>query len=219
MEVEEAIIISLSEPLFRDDLLTKTNEILRKYNQKPTHKTEFNDALKKLVSDGWIIKLPKNKEGKVFYELDRNKSITGEKWFKDYQKHHEKKLLSIIQSLGKIGEEILDKHKNKIEILSRDKSKYEMIMLFALMALLEYQKYFVFLNNVGIDTPSTKSTFEKKIKNIQKTLSLILKPIANVLDKDSLLRIYGTVLRSMESEIERREHCLKVIEEAYQEKT
>ena len=73
MEVEEAIIISLSEPLFRDKLLTKTDEILQKYNQKPTHKTEFNDALKKLVSDGWVIKLPKNKEGKVFYELDRKK--------------------------------------------------------------------------------------------------------------------------------------------------
>lgn len=218
MEVEEAIIISLSEPLSRDKLLTQTNEILRKYNQKPTHKTAFNDALKKLVSDGWVTKPPKDK-GKVFYELGNSKgNVTAKKYFQDYQKYHEKKLLSIIQSLGKIGEEILNKHKNKIAILSRDKSKYEMIVLFALMGLLEYQKYFFFLNNVGIDTPSTKSTFEKKIKNIQKILSFILKPIANVLDNDSLLRIYGTVLRSMESEIERREHCLKVIEEAYQEK-
>jgi len=216
MEVETAIILALSEPLFRNKLLTKTNEILREFNQKPTHKTEFNEVLKKLVSDGWIIRNPQNKDSKVFYELDNSKKVTAKKFFQDYEKYHEKKILSIIESLRVMGEEIIDKHKNKKEISSHDKNRYQAMTLLALLILLDYQKYFFFLKNVAIDSPSTKSSFARKIQNIEKTLLFVLKPIANVLGNESLLVIYGTILKSMESEIERREKILKAIQEIHQ---
>jgi len=143
MEVEQAIMLSLSEPLFRDELFQKTRETLRKAKEKPTYRTKFNKALRRLVSDGWVIKHPK-KEGKVYYELQRNKLVSGKKWFEDFQKLQEEKILYVIRSLGEIGEEILEKHKNKIEILPNDKIKYQIIVYSALFLLLEYQKYFFF---------------------------------------------------------------------------
>jgi len=89
MEVEQAIILSLSEPLFRDELFKKTREILRKAKKKPTYRTKFNTALKKLVSDGWVIKHPKNTDGKVFYELEMNRKVTAKKWFEDFLEYQE----------------------------------------------------------------------------------------------------------------------------------
>lgn len=218
MEVEQAIMLSLSEPLFRDELFQKTRETLRKAKEKPTYRTKFNKALRRLVSDGWIIKHPK-KEGKVYYELQRNKLVSGKKWFEDFQKLQEEKIFYVIRSLGEIGEEILEKHKNKIEILPNDKIKYQIIVYSALFLLLEYQKYFFFMKNIPLDYPSIESTSEKQIKNIEKTLSLVLKPISKILDEESLAAIYESAVRSMSSSIQEHEDRIKKIKEIFSEKT
>jgi len=219
MEVEMAIVLSLSEPLYRDKLLTKTNEFLRKSNQKPTHKTKFNTALKKLVSDGWVIRLLKNKDGKVFYELEMNRKVTAKTWFVDFLEIQEKRMWFVIVSLRKIGEEILEKHENKTDISTNEKSKYSAIVFSALFLLLEYQKYLFFMKTMPLTNPSMESTIEKQIKNIEDLLSLILNPIARVLDTESLLAIHNTAISSMESSINRHVDDIKIIQKYFQEKT
>jgi len=125
----------------------------------------------------------------------------------------------VIGSLRKIGEEILERHENKTDISTNEKSKYSTIVFSALFLLLEYQKYLFFMKNMPLAHPSMESTTEKQIKNIEDLLSLILNPIARVLDKESLLAIHYTAVSSMESSINRHVDDIKIIQKYFQEKT
>ena len=142
MEIEQAIVLALSEPLNYDKLLTKARELL-KTGGKKLYRQAFNDTLKILVSDGWIKRNPKRKDGTVVYELPDSKiGRSAKKFFKDYQDLQDKKIWSVLESLAKIVEEISENQKNKIKISSYDRTKYELIILFALLLWLEYQKQF-----------------------------------------------------------------------------
>ena len=66
--------------------------------------------------------------------------------------------------------------------------------------------------------PSIKSTIQNKIKDIENILSLVLKPVSGILDKESLLVIFEAAFRTLESDIKREENNLKIIDEFYQRK-
>jgi len=217
MEVEQSIILSLSEPLRFDDLLTKARE-LRKKAGKTLARQTFNQTLKVLVSDGLVKKNPK-KEGRVVYEIaDSSLARLSKTFFEGYEEYHEKKIVTVIESLKKILAEIIEKKKNEIKITPFDKTKYEITVSVALMLLLEYQKYLFFFKNTGFTIPSIKSTFKNKIKDIENILSLVIKPMGEILGKESLLAIYEAEYRSIQSSIEIKEDSLKAIQEFYQGK-
>jgi len=75
------------------------------------------------------------------------------------------------------------------------------------------------MKNMPLTNPSMESTIEKQIENIEDLLSLILNPIARVLDKESLLAIHNTAISSMESSINRHVDDIKIIQKYFQEKT
>jgi len=217
MEVERAIILSLSEPRRYDDLFTKARE-LRKKAKKTLARQTFNKTLKILVSDDLVKKNPK-KEGKVVYEIaDSSLARSSKKFFENYEEYHDKKIVTTMESLKKNLAEIIEKNKNEIEITSFDKTNYSLKVSTALMLLLEYQKYLFFFKSTGFIIPSIKSTIQNKIKDIENILSLVLKPVSGILDKESLLAIFEAASRTIESDIKREENNLKVIEEFYQRK-
>lgn len=162
MEVEKAIVLSLSEPRNYTQLFTEARQLRKEYGGSLSKDT-FNKSLKNLQQGKIVAR--NDKDGReVIYTLKLDSvGIAGKNAVLMPQEDKKiERLENMIKSVESMYQKIDDGRKNKKRIKIKIIHAVQILIMNLISLIMAYQKNSFFLANWSTDTPATKERFYKQ---------------------------------------------------------